>query len=221
MNLIIGGTHGLGGEIARELQARGEATFVTGRSYDEARHGAGMRVDLTDYAQSEQLSHYIHSLGDTALTGFYWVAGYGYNGEFAQQENEDVHNMALANLTNVLPVAHTAWQKMKVQGEPSNFVVVSSTTGVRARKNEAVYAATKHGQVGFGRSLGMETEWLETPVKVALFLPGGMKSQFWDKKKPSSFDDFMEPAAVARRIVERVKAQTEPFYEEMIERGSV
>lgn len=216
MNIIIGGTHGLGKDIAAELQAQGEETFITGRTYNETEHGQGMAVDLGNLERVVQLQEYIQSLGRNAIKGFYWVAGFGYNGKFAEQEN--VLEMMLANVAHVLPVAQTAWQKMLAQDIESNFVVVSSTTGVRARKNEAVYAATKHAQVGFTRSLGMESEWLETPVKVALFEPGGMKSPFWDKKRPSTYDDFMDTDKVAQRIIERVTAQDVPFYEEMIEK---
>lgn len=219
MNIIIGGTHGLGKDTAAILRDRGETAFVTGRSYSQADHGEGMAVDLTQKDQADKLVDYIKGLEDTEINGFYWVAGFGYNGEFALQE--DVLDLCTANFSNVMPIAHAAWKKMIAQPHPSNFVIVSSTTGVRARKNEAAYAATKHAQVGFGRSLGMESEWLATPVKVALFEPGGMKSPFWDKKRPSGYDDFMDTAKVAERIIERVDGQEDYFYEELIERGSV
>lgn len=216
MNLILGGTHGLGREITLSLQEKGEETYVTGRSYDETVHGAGAQLDLSDEADVQDFVENIDTLG---ITGFYWVAGYGYNGDFSQQS--EPQKMADVNFANVMPVAQAVWKKLLPYEQSSHYVVISSTTGVKARKDEAVYAATKHAQVGFGRSLGLESERLIAKIKVALFLPGGMRTEFWEGNEPASFADFLDPSAVAKRIVERTSSQTNYFYEETIERGSL
>ncbi len=216
MNIIVGGTHGLGQEIAAELRRRGEETFVTGRSYEEAKHGPGMQADLAIDKDMQALKKYIES---SDFKGFFWVAGYGYQGDFAKQP--DPRKMVAVNLSNVLPVAQAAWKKLLDAGKESHYVIISSMTGVKPRKNEAVYAATKHAQVGFARSLGLESERLDAPVKVALFMPGGMHTPFWDGNEPANFSEFLDPHKVAQRVVERAFKQTKPFYEETIERGSL
>lgn len=216
MNLILGGTHGLGQEIAAELRRRGEETFVIGRSYDEVVHGPGMKADLSDEEDVKKLEKYIEK---ARFKGFFWVAGYGYKGDFAKQQ--DALRMVRVNLANVLPVAQAAWNrllKLKVQ---ANYVVISSMTGVKPRPDEAVYAATKHGQVGFTRSLGLESERLKSRIKVALFMPGGMHTPFWEGKEPANFMDFLDPHKVAKRVVEEAVKQKDPFLEETIERGSL
>ncbi len=216
MNLILGGTHGLGQEIALALQQRGEKTYVTGRSYDETMHGMGAKLDLSDETDIQNLAERLESL---EITGFYWVAGYGYNGDFSEQP--DPRKMAAVNFANVMPIAQAVWKKLLENDQASHYVTISSTTGVKARKDEAVYAATKHAQVGFGRSLGLESERVAAKIKVALFLPGGMQTDFWDGNEPASFDTFLDPKVVAERIVQRVNSQTDYFYEETIERGSL
>lgn len=149
------------------------------------------------------------------------MVGYGYIGDFADQENPQ--RMTDVNFANVMPLAQVVWQLMLKSEGNSNFVVVSSTTGLKARKDEAVYAATKHAQVGFTRSLGLESERLDSNVRVALFMPGGMQTPFWkDTQLPEGvFEQFLDPAKVATRICERVIAQEDHFYEEVIERGSL
>lgn len=219
MNIILGGTHGLGREIAAELHERGEETFVIGRSYNEAEHGQGMVADLTRQRDIEEVEKTLYTLGKNALTGFYWVSGVGYNGDFYDQPNP--HQMAQVNFANVMPIAQAAWAKMLGSEVVSNFVVISSTTGVKARTNEAVYAATKHAQVGFTRSLGLESERLETSVRVALFMPGGMQTPFWDGDQPAAYDDFLDPRKVAKKVCDAVASQGTPYYEETIERGSL
>lgn len=215
-NLILGGTHGLGAEIAAALRQEGEETYVVGRSYDAARDGAGEKLDLNDRKAVEAFALKVQ---DMPLKSFYWVAGYIYSGDFAAQD--DVLEMADVNFANPLPIAHAAWQKLLAVPTSTRFVIVSSTSGIRARDLQVTYAATKHAQVGLGRSLGQESERLKSKVKVALFLPGGMKTPLWDGQKPEAYDSFLDPAKVAQRIVSESRYQGKPFIEELIERGSL
>lgn len=218
MNIIVGGTKGLGSEIANLLQSEGQETYVTGRSYDKDLHGEGRVLDLSSDEDVEAFTRFINE-ESAAIEGFFWVAGYGYLGDFAGQT--DVQRMADVNFANILQIAQAAWRKMINSGQAGKFVVVSSTTGVKPRKDEAVYAATKHAQVGFARSLGLESERLGAKIKVALFLPGGMQTAFWEGNEPEIFNEFNDPAKVAKKICDSIAAQNDHFYEETIERGSL
>lgn len=222
MNIILGGTHGLGGEIAKGLRARGKDTFVVGRSYDEQLHGKGMAVDLLQRDDADELAGYIrrqHVFGRHALEGFYWVAGYGYTGDFADQPRP--RDMMQANLSNVIDIAQVAWKALIAQDRGGRFGVVSSTTGIRARDDEAVYAATKHAQVGFTRSLGLESKRLQSSVKVALYMPGGMQTPFWDGKQPDNYETFLDASKVAHEIVTHTVHQDKTYEEIVFERGSL
>jgi short-subunit dehydrogenase len=218
MNIIIGGTHGLGASITRQLQEQDEETFVVGRSFDEVKHGKGFKIDLSSESDAALLGERIRQFDNTPLN-FFWISGYGYNGDFSSQESPE--KMAAVNFGNVLPAAQAAFRIMLASDADSYFVVVSSTTGYKARKDEAVYAGTKHAQVGFTRSLGLESERLQSSVKVSLFMPGGMQTPFWDMNRPDSYTDFLDPAKVATRILEKIESQADTFYEEVIERGSL
>lgn len=217
MNLILGGTHGLGAEIASDLRDRGKETFVVGRSYDEARHGSGMAVDLLQLDDVEELMRHI-KVGEHALTGFFWVAGYGYKGDFADQS--DVREMGLVNLTHPAAIAHAAWKRMSLEGE-GRLAVISSTTAERIRDDETTYAMTKAGQAAFARNLGRESERKGSLVKVALFMPGGMQTPLWDGRRPDDYDSFLKPSRVAEEIVGRTLNQNEAYQEAVFERGSM
>lgn len=142
MNIIIGGTKGLGYEIAQSLRTNGKEAFVTGRTYEKDKHGEGCVLDLASDEDVESFARFIREeIAVDGLKGFFWVAGYGYLGDFAEQD--DTKLMAETNFANVLPIAQAAWQKMIGSGTETHFVVISSTTGFKPRNNEAVYAATK------------------------------------------------------------------------------
>ncbi|MGB4762719.1 MAG: SDR family oxidoreductase [Candidatus Saccharimonas sp.] len=223
MNIVLGGTSGLGKEIANTLRERGEDAFVLGRSYIESKDGQGLAVDLTDRESVEKAALHISKvLGGEALKGFWWVAGEGRNIDFHNQAHPE--NMAIANFAGALPLVQLAWRKLLADGE-GTLAIVSSTSGVTPRADEAVYVGTKYAQVGFGRSLGLEAERLETSARVALFLPGGMRTEFWDKAQPDSrpevYSTFNDPVKVARRMVDEVDAQTTTFTEVVIARGEL
>lgn len=219
MNIVLGGTSGLGEKLADQLRGSSQEAFVVGSSHDEFYHGKGMAVDLRDLGDVEKLTRHINGMGEKALNGFYWVAGYGYTGDFADQE--DALEMGLVNYAHVIPIAQVAWKKMLSQEVGGNFVVVSSTTGERVRNNEAVYGGSKFAQVGFAKDLGAEAERLESNVRVSLFMPGGMRTPFWDSNPPENYDHFLDPEKVARAILKDVSAEQGNYYERTIERGSL
>jgi 3-oxoacyl-[acyl-carrier protein] reductase len=147
------------------------------------------------------------------------VAGYGYNGDFAAQSSPK--QMVDVDFANVLPLAQAAWKQQLKSDMSTHFVVIASTTGTKARADEAVYAAAKHAQVGFARSLGLESERLKSRIKVALFLPGGMRTPFWDGNIPDGYENFLDPKKVAARVVSKTRSQADHFLEDRIERGSL
>ena len=223
MNIVLGGTSGLGKEIVHTLRERGEDTFVLGRSYSESKDGQGLAVDLTDRESvGRAVTDINQMLGTEALKSFWWVAGEGRNIDFHSQAHPE--NMAIANFAGALPLAQLAWRKLLADGE-GTLAIVSSTSGVTPRADEAVYAGTKYAQVGFGRSLGLEAARLGTNAKVALFLPGGMRTEFWDKARPDDrpevYDTFNDPVKVAKRMVDEVDEQTTTFAEVDIPRGEL
>ena len=223
MNIILGGTSGLGKEITGALRERDERVLVLGRSYNESKDGEGLAVDLANEQSVEASVVRLRQLmGAESIKNFWWVAGEGRNVNFSDQVHPN--RMAVANFAGALPLVQFAWQELLKQDE-GTLEVVSSTSGVWAREDEAVYAGTKHAQVGFARSLGLEAVRLDTQAKVALFLPGGMRTEFWDKARPEArpdvYDTFNDPAKVAQYMIDVVDQQSEPFSETMIKRGEL
>ncbi len=200
------------------MRNAGNECYVIGRSYDSTKHGEGAQVDLANREAVENFISKLDSLfAENEMESLIWSAGVGYQGDFAVQN--DVATMVDVNVTNSLLIAQKIWQKMCQQGH-GNFVVISSSTGTKARDNEAVYALTKHAQVGFARSLGLESERLKSGVNVTLVLPGGMKTPFWDGHKPEGYETYNDPQKVAQIIIDQMKSKDETYHEYSIERGS-
>lgn len=220
MHIILGGTSGLGLIMAGLLRAEGARVLVVGRFYNEQQHGEGFDLDLYDRgAVNWSLEELGRRLNGDSIESFVWSAGYIWRGDFAEQT--EVRSMAEVNFAGALPLVQWAWQQMLQQEVTGKLVVISSTSGVKPRPDEAVYAATKHAQVGFARCLGMEVEEGEKNAQVLLCLPGAMKTPFWDGQKPEDYDSFNDPKKVADRIVTTMLEQTMPYAELAMPHGTL
>ncbi|MBN2416336.1 SDR family oxidoreductase [bacterium] len=217
--LILGATRGLGREIARICRRDGHDTIETGSSLENGREGRRtfLNVDLSSSTSVSALMAQLDAL--PPVDQFYWVAGRLLKGDFAVQEERAILETMDINVRNVLPLVHYLWQRMGSADSLRRIVAVASSSGKKARSDEAVYAASKFAQVGLIRSLGLENR--SDNLKITLVLPGGMKTGLWDRFPNPEYGTFMDPAKVAERIVAFVNAQQERFAELDIPRGSL
>ena len=218
MHIILGGTSGLGLEMAKQLRERGERVLVLGKTHNPQRHGEGFPLDVYYSDQVESASARIEQIlnGDD-IDQFVWAAGYGWRGNFEDQPS--VRSMAEINFSGALPLVQWAWRKMSTQNRKSVLTIIGSTSSVKARSDEAVYVATKHAQAGLARSLADEQK---LPVRVALFLPGAMKTPFWNGRDlPADYMFFNDPAKIATHIINAIDCQQQPFLEWALPKGTL
>ena len=220
MHIVLGGTSGLGLELTDQLRANGARVLVVGRFYDEQRHGEGFELDLYDRgAVNWSVEELDRRLLGEVLESFIWSAGYIWRGDFAGQS--EVRSMAEVNFAGALPLAQWAWKRMQTQEITGKMIVISSTSGVKPRPDEAVYAATKHAQVGFARCLGMEAEERGENARVLLCLPGAMKTPFWNGQEPNDYASFNDPKKVAETIIAAMNDQQQAYAELAMPHGTL
>ena len=80
--------------------------------------------------------------------------------------------------TNVKGFLHTirAGLPRLLESSSADLVAVTSIAGQRAPEGEAVYAASKHAQIGFMRSL--DHELFRRGVRCSILAPGGVETAF-------------------------------------------
>ena len=221
MHIILGGTSGLGLEMARQLRESGKRVLVLGKTHNAQEHGEGFQLDVYYPEQVEAAPARIEQiLGDDNVEQFVWAAGYGWRGNFEDQP--DARSMAEVNFAGALPLVQWAWRKMARQNQKSVLTIIGSTSSVKARADEAVYVATKHAQSGLARSLGMQADEPILTVKVALFLPGAMKTPFWNGRElPADYVFFNDPAKIATHIINAIENQQQPYLEWPLPKGTL
>lgn len=102
-------------------------------------------------------------------------AGVGAYGPFLELAPEQLEAMVDVNLKGTLYTAAATLPHLISSGA-GDFVSLASVAGVRAFPSEAVYNASKFGQVGFTRALDHELR--EHGVRATNICPGGVRTEF-------------------------------------------
>jgi 3-oxoacyl-[acyl-carrier protein] reductase len=174
--LVTGASRGIGAAVARRLADAGVALGLGSRSGDDLGIGAAVsvRTDVRDPAQVEALvaaTVQAHGRLDIVVAN----AGVGAYGPFLELDPEQLEAMIDVNLKGVLYTARAALPHL-IGGGGGDFVSLASVAGVNAFPGEAVYNASKFGQVGFVRALDLELR--EHGVRCSNICPGGVATEF-------------------------------------------
>jgi 3-oxoacyl-[acyl-carrier protein] reductase len=173
--LVTGASRGIGAAVARRLADAGVALGLGSRSGDDLAIAGAVSppTDVRDPAQVEALvaaTVEAHGRLDIVVAN----AGVGAYGPFLELDPEQLERMIDVNLKGVLYTARAALPHL-IENR-GDFVSLASVAGVNAFPGEAVYNASKFGQVGFVRSLDIELR--EHGVRCSNICPGGVATDF-------------------------------------------
>ena len=103
-------------------------------------------------------------------------AGVGAYGGILDLHDDVVHEMVETNYLGTVWSVRAGVRRMREQGDGGDLIIVSSVAGFRGGGDEAVYAGTKHAQVGLAGSLDRELR--EEGIRVTLICPAGTSTEF-------------------------------------------
>jgi 3-oxoacyl-[acyl-carrier protein] reductase len=173
--VITGASRGIGAAVARMLHERGVKLGLASRSGDDLGLGdvVAERCDVRDL---DALAH----LCDATAAAFGGIdivvanAGVGAYGPFLDLSREHLDEMLDVNLKGTLYAVRAALPHML--GREGDVITLASEAGRRGLPNEAVYCASKFGQVGFTRALDHELR--EHGIRCTNICPGGVATDF-------------------------------------------
>jgi NADP-dependent 3-hydroxy acid dehydrogenase YdfG len=174
--LITGASRGVGAATARLLAEAGSQLVLASRSGDDLgiANALAQPCDVREPAQLEAIvAAAVERFG--ALDVVVANAGVGAYGDFLDLDPAHLEEMIDVNVRGLLYTVRATLPHL-LRSDAPDLVVIASIAGQRAPEGEAVYAASKHAQVGFMRSL--DHELFKRGVRCSILCPGGVATDF-------------------------------------------
>jgi 3-oxoacyl-[acyl-carrier protein] reductase len=174
--VITGASRGIGAAVARALATRGIKLGLASRSGDDL----GIEAAVARPCDVRSLDQ-VQALVDETASAFGGVdilvanAGVGAYGAFLDLPLGQLDEMIDVNLKGTLYAVRAALPYL-LESEAADLVTLASEAGRRGLPHEAVYCASKFGQVGFTRALDHELR--ERGVRCTNVCPGGVATDF-------------------------------------------
>ncbi len=174
--IVTGASGGIGAAVARQLAEQGVTLGLASRSGADLglADAVAMPCDVRDPAQLEALTEAtVDRFG--RLDILVANAGVGAYGPFLDLSPEFLDEMIDVNLKGTIYAVRAALPYLIESGE-ADIVTLASEAGRRGLPFEAVYCASKFGQVGFTRALDHELR--EKGIRCTNVCPGGVATEF-------------------------------------------
>jgi len=200
---ITGAGSGLGRALAHQYGAAGYRVIVTGRTEKKLlvvqseieEKGGQAEAIVCDVTEPASISEALRQVDD--LDVLINNAGLGIFGELHTYTKQQMDDMWTTIVRGTMLMTQAAYPKLKeTNGRVLNII---STAGLRGKKNESVYCASKFAVKGFTESL--QKEWEEEPLTATSVFMGGMNTPFWkESTHVSNPDQLKGPEGVAEQI---------------------
>lgn len=206
--LITGASKGIGAEIAKGLAKRGYHLLLTARDEgalkqlaEQVQKDFGVstltfKADLTETSGVEKLKSFVDSLKDP-FEILVNNAGFGFLGDFYQQDNPSIHQMMNLNMIAVTDLSHYFFQHF--QKNKKGFILnVASTAAFQPIPYFGLYSATKSFILSLSQALYVEGK--AQGIGVTVLCPGPVKTDFHERagtSKSTFINRFMLPASNA------------------------
>jgi 3-oxoacyl-[acyl-carrier protein] reductase len=211
---ITGATAGIGAAAARLLVEEGARVVIGGRRQERldelvrelgSENAVGVVMDVRSIDDNKKLVQAaLDNFGqlDTIIPN----AGIGYYGSIIDHSDDVIGEMMETNYAGTVWSIRAAVPHFLAQGG-GDIVIVASVAGFRGGANEAVYAGTKHAQVGLAGSLDRELR--EQGIRVTAICPAGVETEFALGTGRTEGDPllatYLRPEDVAAAIISTLK----------------
>jgi 3-oxoacyl-[acyl-carrier protein] reductase len=208
--VITGASAGIGAATARALVGAGANVALSARRKERldalteelgADRVVGVSGDVRDPQHNEALVDAAAQRWgrvDTVVAN----AGIGAYGGILDLEDGVLREMVDTNYLGTVWTVRAGVRHMRAHGNGGDIVIISSVAGFRGGADEAVYAGTKHAQVGLGGSLDRELRG--EGIRVTLVCPAGTSTEFaigaGREQGSPELDAYLRPDDVAHAV---------------------
>lgn len=207
---ITGASSGIGRATALLLAEAGAEVVLAARRVERLEelveqigpdHALAVQTDVRDPEQTRALVRAaVDRFGrlDTMVAN----AGIGMYGGIEDATDADLERMLDVNLAGTVWSVRAAVPELRRNGG-GDIVIVASVAGLRGDGNEAVYAATKFGQVGLAGALDRELR--RDGIRVTALCPAGVTTEFavgaGRTEGDPALDAYLQPEDIAFQVL--------------------
>lgn len=190
--LIVGGTSGLGLEIARNFNKQDDKVFVTGRRDFHEPNLHYEQFDLSAPHLPQRIGELVMRLPE--INTLVYAAGYYQEGRVTDLSEEQIEEMITVGGRGLIYFARELLEK---QGKLEELVTITSTSQWTPRKLEPIYNFAKAGAAHFSNALADDGR----VGKVLVAGPAGMDTAFWEGVERDDNAEMLDPAWVAAEVL--------------------
>lgn len=191
--LIVGGSSGLGIEVADLLGRDNYHVYITGRRKPKKENFSflflNLNVTLSLEWNLDKLMAHVPRI-DLLI----YAAGFYQEGKISDLSDPDIIDMTTVGLLAPAMLLQRILQK---QDSLPGFIAITSTSQWTPRLLEPVYTAVKAGLGMLANSVSLD----ERIGKVLVAGPAGMSTRFWEHS-PRDMSTMLDPKWVARQILD-------------------
>lgn len=192
--LIVGGSSGLGLELAKQYSELGHHVFITGRKDPKVKNIKFYNFDIS--SDSQKLISNVEKLilQVPSINTLIYAAGFYQDGTIDKISDTQILEMVNIGLTAPALLI----QRLKNNPfKPLKIMLITSSSQYTPREKEPLYTMVKAGLGMLGNSLSLDPEI----GKVLVAAPSGMQTPFWvGTDKDTS--EMLDPKWVAQQIIE-------------------
>lgn len=200
--VITGSSSGLGYSITQKLMSQGDVIGISRRNRDivggknleyNFKH---IKADLSEVDVFSNRSNVIKSLISCLHDDEFTLvlnAGVFYSGSLRLGDDERARLFRI-NLFSIMDLI-SQMQNLNLK----RIFFINSISGLVGQETQHEYASSKHGLMGYIKSLIKDSK--NKPYDIMVLNPGGIKTELWNEYPAINTDDFLNPEELANVIL--------------------
>ncbi len=156
----------------------------------------------TDLSSIEELNILCKKIENQTFDIFIYFAGSFHPQEFIKQDYKEIINQINVNLNAAILLSQPVLKNMNTSGG-GMMLYLGSSSSYAGFKNTAVYCSSKHGLLGFSRSIA--DEYREKGIRVACISPGSVRTKMslplHQNQNPETFIDPLEISHLIENLI--------------------
>lgn len=194
--LVVGGSSGLGLELAKSFSNENAEVTITGRQDPQESSLNFIEFDLAPPELPKRIGELTMRLPE--INTLVYAAGYYQEGRVDDLSEDQIEEMLNVCGRGLIYFTRAILEKQKKLDE---LIVITSSSAWTPRKLEPIYNYVKAGEGHFANAMAEDGR----VGKVLVDGQFGMQTKFWRDKKHPDWDKMLKPEWVAEQIMDARK----------------